>query len=98
MIHISAVYLYRNLLDNYKNKGWLARAALGFVLNENNDQEKKDEYHHSDDDDRTKHAIIIDEKDERNTLFNCITGLVTLGSPHMSPKHNCMDITRGALR
>ena len=94
MINIPCV-LYMVIFLIITNKGWLIRVALGFVLNEN-DQEEKDEYYHSDDD-RTKHTIV-GEKDKRNASLKCITGLVILGSPHMSPKHNCMDITRRVLR
>jgi hypothetical protein len=38
------------------------------------------------------------KKGKNIDLLSCVCGVVTLGSPHTSPKHDCMDITRGALQ
>ncbi len=42
--------------------------------------------------------VFEEKSNDHVDLLNCITAIVTLGTPHSSPEPGCMDITRGALR
>ncbi len=57
--------------------GWLARAALGFIIDQDNMLQRQS----------------YNEK-KLGRSSQCLTGLIALGSPHISPEPGHMDITR----
>lgn len=83
------------ILVGHSAGGWLGRAALGYYGTKNSNDSNASKLVDDDDDDeetnnKRSSSIHID--------LTRISGMVTLGAPHLPPPPDIMDMTRGALR
>ena len=95
------LFCFVSLFFYNKSIGWLARATLGFMLDDQTTRRNDIVNVNGDGNGNGNgngNTDINQDKKHTIDLLSYITGIVTLGTPHISPKPGCMDITRGALR